>query len=187
MEQANPKRNPGSLNRTESADARKRRLKLTRIGAIFTLLVPLPVIVVIPWYITRWSFQPAFFGLEALRYLGAVMIVAGLITYSLGIGHLGYYGSNPIPPVANIVSEGIYQWTRNPMYTGVVTMLTGQAMVFGSHGMLYYALGWFLFFHTFEVVYDEPALKKQFADVYPDYCRNTPRWIPRRPRSNRRG
>jgi protein-S-isoprenylcysteine O-methyltransferase Ste14 len=183
VEQANPRRDSSVLMNSAAGNAApNRRLKLTKIGAIFTLLVPVPVVIVIPWYITRWNLQPAFFGLEALRYLGALLTAGGLIVYGVAIGHLGHYGANPVPPVATIVSEGIYEWTRNPMYTGVVSALTGQAILFASRGMLYYALGWFLLFHVFEVTYDEPALKQQFAAVYPDYCRNTPRWIPRRPR-----
>jgi protein-S-isoprenylcysteine O-methyltransferase Ste14 len=160
----------------------KIRLRLTQIGALFTLLVPVPVVGIIPWYITRWIIQPAFLGVEPLRYVGAVLIVAGCSVYVVGLGHLGHHGTHPIPPVVNIVSAGIYAWTRNPMYSGVIMMLIGQALLFGSRDLLEYALGWFLFFHCFEVFYDEPVLKHKFADVYPAYCERTPRWIPRLPR-----
>lgn len=70
-------------------------LRLTTIGAIFTLLVPVPVIGVISWFIAHWTLQPAFFGLEPLRYLGAALIVIGaalivigFTVYCLGLGPL---------------------------------------------------------------------------------------------------
>jgi protein-S-isoprenylcysteine O-methyltransferase Ste14 len=166
----------------ESSKSGRTPLKLTRAGALFTLVVPVPVAGIIPWFITHWAFQPAFGHLEALRFAGAVLIAAGIVMYAFALGHLGHHDARPFPPVARIVSAGIYGWMRNPMYAGVVAALTGQALLFGSRALLYYALGWFVAFHLFEVGYDERALTRQFPAVYPDYCERTPRWIPRRPK-----
>ncbi len=157
---------------------------LTTIGALFTVLVPLPAEVVGPWYITHWVQQPAFFGLEALRYVGIAMIAGGFFIYWTAITTLGRAGVNPIPvpPITHIVTSGIFAWTRNPMYLGALTMMVGQALLFGSRGVLYYALVWFGVFNLFELTFDEPVLLKQFPDVYGKYKRTVPMWIPRPPR-----
>jgi protein-S-isoprenylcysteine O-methyltransferase Ste14 len=156
---------------------------ITLVGAVFTLVVPVPAVAIIPWFITRWVPQPAFLGLEALRYVGVALILIGVAMYVMSLTCLGRYGAYPIPPVHCIVDKGVYGWTRNPMYIGAVMPMLGQALYFGSRGMLYYSLGWFLLFQVFEVTYDEPELKKQFGDVYVGYVDRVPRWIPRRPRA----
>jgi len=158
------------------------RFRLTPVGVVFTLLVPVPVAGLVPWLITRWTFQAPFLNVEALRLAGAALIAVGVGVYTIAIGHFGHHGAKPFPPVAAIVSAGIYSWMRNPMYAGVVMVLVGQAVLFGSRALLAYALAWLVAFHLFEVGYDERELARMFPDVYPDYCRRTPRWIPRRPK-----
>jgi len=156
---------------------------ITLVGALFTLLVPIPAVAIVPWYITRWVQQPAFLGLEPLRYAGLALIPIGAVVYATGLTCLGRNGANPIPPVHCIVDSGIYGWTRNPMYIGVLMALVGQGLYFGSRGLLYYAAGWFVLFHVFEVTFDERELKKQFGDGYGGYINRVPRWIPRPPRA----
>jgi protein-S-isoprenylcysteine O-methyltransferase Ste14 len=127
-------------------------LGLTTIGALFTVLVPLPAVVFGPWYITHWMEQPAFFGLEALRYVGMALIPVGLIVYWKGVTTLGREGVNPIPvpAITHFVTSGIFARPRNPMYVGAIT-------------------------------FDQPVLMKQFPEVYGKYKRTVPMWIPRPP------
>jgi protein-S-isoprenylcysteine O-methyltransferase Ste14 len=157
---------------------------LTTIGALFTVLVPLPAVAFGPWYITHWAPQPAFFGIEALRYVGMALIPIGFVVYWKGITTLGRQGVNPIPvpPITDIVRTGIFAWTRNPMYLGAITMMVGQALLFGSRSILYYALVWFGVFNLFELSFDEKVLMKQFPEVYGRYKKTVPMWIPRPPR-----
>jgi protein-S-isoprenylcysteine O-methyltransferase Ste14 len=61
----------------------------------------------------------------------------------------------------------------------VVSLLLGQALLFGSVAVLLYALIVALAFHTFVVLYEEPTLRRQFGDAYEAYCREVPRWLPR--------
>lgn len=153
---------------------------LTMSGVMFTLVVPGPMAGVIPWFITRWRFQPAFFGLEPLRWVGAAAIAVGIVLLAAAILTFGREGVTAYPPCTKIVDCDLYAYTRNPMYTGVLLIMSGQGWLFASAGMLWYALGWFVFFHVFESTFDEPFLKKKFPDTYPRYHESVPRWIPRR-------
>ena len=175
-------------NATATQTALPSIMGLTTIGAIFTVLVPLPAVLFGPWYITHWQQQPAFFGIEALRYVGMAMIPVGLVVYWKGITTLGRQGVNPIPvpAITHIVTTGIFAWTRNPMYLGAITMMVGQALLFGSRGVLYYALVWFAVFNLFEFTFDQPVLMKQLPDVYGNYKKTVPMWIPRPPRHRQR-
>src|SRR5262249_433695 len=124
---------------------------------------------------------PSLLGLDILRWIGAAMIPVGAALYLAGVTTLGRSGCNPLPPVYRIVSNGVYAWTRNPMYVGGLTAVVGQGLLFGRGVLRLHAVGWFTLFHLFEVTFDEKVLARQFGAVYTDYCASTPRWIPRRP------
>jgi hypothetical protein len=47
-------------------------------SALFFVAAPSVVAGFIPWWITRWEFLPPFFGLQATRAVGILLIVAGL-------------------------------------------------------------------------------------------------------------
>ena len=48
-------------------------------SAVFFVIAPGSFAGLVPWWITRWRLEPAFFGLEALRYVGVALIVLGLV------------------------------------------------------------------------------------------------------------
>lgn len=41
-----------------------------------------------------------------------------------------------------------------------------------------YAIGAFVIFHLFVIVYEEPSLRRKFGESYERYCRNVRRWVP---------
>jgi len=152
---------------------------ITRPVLLFTALVPIPAGIFIPWLISRWHLQPAFLGIEPLRWVGAAMIPFGVAVYWSAVTCLGRQKASPYPPCTHIVSCDIYARTRNPMYTGVLLLMFGQAILFASRGVAIYAFCWFAAFHVFEVTYDEPFLARKFGAAYTDYHASVPRWIPR--------
>jgi protein-S-isoprenylcysteine O-methyltransferase Ste14 len=82
----------------------------------------------------------------------------------------------PIDPPRVLVVSGLYRFTRNPMYNGVLALVLGEAWLFGSVSLLEYALVVIILFHLFVVFYEEPALTSQFGESYRAYRRAVPRW-----------
>lgn len=82
----------------------------------------------------------------------------------------------PIDPPKVLVVEGLYRYTRNPMYLGVLCFLLSEAILLTSTILLVYAGIVFACFHLFVVLYEEPHLRRQFGQMYEDYCRAVPRW-----------
>ena len=82
----------------------------------------------------------------------------------------------PIDPPRHLVVSGLYRYTRNPMYHGVLAVLLGQAWLFGIMSILTYALGVLIAFHLFVVLYEEPALESRFHESYVAYRQAVPRW-----------
>jgi protein-S-isoprenylcysteine O-methyltransferase Ste14 len=85
----------------------------------------------------------------------------------------------PIAPPQQLVVTGLYRYVRNPMYVAVLSLVAGQALLFGSVDLVEYAVVLWLGFTAFVLLYEEPALRRQFGQEYADFCAHVPRWLPR--------
>jgi protein-S-isoprenylcysteine O-methyltransferase Ste14 len=150
--------------------------------AIFTALVPGTVALYVPQRLKGA-------GVE----LPLVWIGAGLVLFACGAAFYlwcawdfatkGFGTPAPIDPPRQLVVRGLYRFTRNPMYVGVLSMILGQALYYGSSSVAWYGCAALLFFHLFVLLYEEPTLRRMFGSQYEDYCRRVPRWILPLPRS----
>lgn len=75
------------------------------------------------------------------------------------------------------VADGLYRFSRNPMYAGVLMAVFGQAIWFASERLAVYGLVLFGCFHAVVVWVEEPHLRKQNGEPYLRYCRTVPRWV----------
>jgi protein-S-isoprenylcysteine O-methyltransferase Ste14 len=85
----------------------------------------------------------------------------------------------PIDPPKRLVMEGLYRYTRNPMYVGVLLVILGHFLWSGYWVLMAYGGLFFIATHLFIVLYEEPHLKKTFGADYDEYCRRVSRWIPK--------
>ncbi len=113
-------------------------------------------------------------GLVSLS-LGLTLFVASLWRFvSQGRGTLA-----PWDPPRHLVVQGPYRYVRNPMISGVVLVIFGEAGVLLSRPHL----AWALIFLGINTVYipllEEPSLAERFGDEYRVYCRHVPRLLPR--------
>jgi protein-S-isoprenylcysteine O-methyltransferase Ste14 len=151
---------------------------------LFVVVVPGTAIVLIPYWLSGWRFQPPFLGTDVTRWLGALMVVAASPLFFSFVSRFVWEGHGtpaPVAPTKHLVVGGPFRWTRNPGYIAVVAMIVGQGLLFASAAVLAYALVVALGFHTFVVMYEEPTLRDTFGAEFEEYCRRVPRWIPRRP------
>jgi protein-S-isoprenylcysteine O-methyltransferase Ste14 len=151
-------------------------------SALFFVVVPCVLAGIIPWWITRWYLRPAFFGLELTRFIGILLIIAGVpgLVGSFARFALQARGTPaPIAPTKNLVVTGLYRYVRNPMYVAVVAVILGQAILFGDWRLILYGALFWLACHLFVVAFEEPTLERTFGAEYQAFRSNVPRWIPR--------
>lgn len=117
-----------------------------------------------------------------LPVVGALLAVVGLVLMVSTIRLFAVAGQGtlaPWDPTQRLVVRGIYGHVRNPMISGVIFVLSGEAVGFGSLPVL----GWCAVFIVGNAVYmplvEEPGLVKRFGEEYDEYRRNVPRWVPR--------
>jgi protein-S-isoprenylcysteine O-methyltransferase Ste14 len=85
----------------------------------------------------------------------------------------------PWNPTQRLVVCGVYRHVRNPMISGVLCILLGEVVLFGSFPLFV----WFILFLGLNMTYlpliEEPGLEARFGDEYRYYRSNVPRWLPR--------
>lgn len=159
-----------------------RRFSAVVGSAIFLFLAPGIVAGYIPWRISGWHVQVPLLGMAWLRVAGIVLIAAGipvLLDSFVRFALQGLGTPAPVFPTRHLVVSGWFRYVRNPMYVAVLSLIFGQALVFGSVATLEYgALVWLAFF-LFVLLYEEPTLRRTFGAEYEEFCRNVPRWLPR--------
>jgi protein-S-isoprenylcysteine O-methyltransferase Ste14 len=151
---------------------------------IFTILMPGTVGGLLPWLLAHGAQEP-------MPQVAPVWMVTGLLLLLLGVGlylwcagafmFIGRGTPAPIDAPKALVVQGAYRWVRNPMYVAVLSVILGQALVFGSSLLIGYALLFWVIVHTFVIFVEEPSLRDQFRSSYDDYLHRVPRWIPRPP------
>jgi protein-S-isoprenylcysteine O-methyltransferase Ste14 len=148
--------------------------------AAFFAIGPGTVVGVIPWLITRWQL-PDSAAWRAAQVIGVLLIVAGLVPLVHAFTQFARAGGTPVPlaPTQRLVVTGFHRFVRNPMYVGLILIILGQALLFGSLGLVVYAAVVWIVTASFVRWYEEPSLTRQYGSEYEGYRRNVPAWVPR--------
>ena len=152
------------------------------------LALPFTVTIIIPAIILSASKSIAIgWGLSAPMNLLPLIVGAGVIALGLALmvmtislfATVGKGTLAPWDPPKHLVVRGIYRHVRNPMISGVMFVLLGETILFGSILLSI----WFGACALVNMIYiplvEERGLARRFGDEYLQYQKNVPRWIPR--------
>lgn len=152
------------------------------------LLLPTTVTIVVPYLILRQRFSSAASATLA-DPAGIAALVAGPLVIACGLGLAagtirrfvteGKGTLAPWDPTQRLVVTGVYRYVRNPMISGVLLILLGEALALRSSAVLTWALTFFVINAIYMPLIEEPGLVQRFGDDYLLYRRNVPRWVPR--------
>lgn len=86
---------------------------------------------------------------------------------------------NPMKPntTSTLVSNGIFRYSRNPMYLGMLLLLTAWAIWLGNIFNIVLLILFMLYITFFQIKPEEDALSKLFGDQFSQYCATTRRWL----------
>lgn len=110
----------------------------------------------------------------ALAFVGAGFSFAGFFAFRRAKTTV-----NPLKPesASSLVSTGVYQITRNPMYLGLLFVLIGWAFYLSSAWALLGPLFFFLFIDRFQIAPEERALSTIFGAEFSAYQARVRRWL----------
>ncbi len=149
--------------------------------AAFFVAAPGTFVGLIPLLITRWEIHQPWPNWAAAQAVGVLLICAGLIPPVHAFVQFAKAGGTPMPiaPTQHLVVSGFNAYVRNPMYLGLLTVVVGQALLFGRFSLLLYAAAGWVVVASFVRWYEEPTLTRQFGTEYEAYRRAVPAWWPR--------
>jgi protein-S-isoprenylcysteine O-methyltransferase Ste14 len=117
-----------------------------------------------------------------VQLTGAAVVLVGVFLFVASLWRFATDGRGtlaPWDPPRLLVVNGPYQYVRNPMISGVLFVITGEALLLLS---VAHAL-WAAFFLAVNLLYirfvEEPQLARRFGPGYDIYRQSVPRFIPR--------
>ena len=131
----------------------------------------------LPAYTDRIDFWA--FGGEGLRWIGALLFIAGGALRLWPVFVLGnrFSALVAIQPGHRLVTDGIYRNLRNPSYLGMLILGVGWALAFRSGtGLILAAMTVIPLIARIHA--EEALLKAQFGSEYEAYCARSWRLIP---------
>lgn len=82
----------------------------------------------------------------------------------------------PFAETEELVASGLYRYTRNPQYVGVLSVIAGQAVRWRSPRIIAYGALVATAFNLTVRLYEEPRLHERFGDSYRRFTQEVPRW-----------
>ena len=161
------------------------RMKLAR-HLLSVALLPFSVAVLVPLWLARNNNTSPVIGTTGpqmlVQVVGLLLLAVGLILFSAALRNFVTEGEGtlaPWDPPRRLVVRGPYRYVRNPMISGVVFVLFGEALTLLSRPHFIWALIFLAVNSIYIPLLEETGLRHRFGDSYVEYCRHVPRLIPR--------
>ena len=112
---------------------------------------------------------------------GSFMIISGLIIILSAVILFKKYQTTitPLNPsdATKLITDGIYKFSRNPMYLGLLLVLVGISIILNLTGGFFFTLLFILYINLFQIIPEENAMVDLFKDEFLEYKKNVRRWI----------
>ena len=144
--------------------------------------IPPPIVTLVfglSIYFSRGIFQAV--EIKYSFYIGILLLILGLavLIFAVRLFRKDKTTVNPLSPeqATKLVTDGIFKYSRNPMYLGMALILCSLAVIFNLiGGIILIAL--FCFYITkFQIIPEERAMSNLFAQDFDQYKQVTRRWI----------
>jgi protein-S-isoprenylcysteine O-methyltransferase Ste14 len=113
----------------------------------------------------------------AFSWIAAVLTIAGALLVVAGIRELGSSITVGLPEKETHLSvTGIYRFTRNPIYLGLILVTVASCLYFPEPGNIGLAAYGILFHHRI-ILAEEQFLEKRFGEEWKNYCKRTRRYL----------
>ena len=124
----------------------------------------------------------ATFGWPWLPWCGAALAVSGVGVSVVAKRQFQRVGTNvyTFEEPDELVTEGLFSISRNPMYLGLVLAAFGAALVSATPPALVLSAVFALIVRYWYIAFEENVMQRRFGEPYQSYCRRVGRWFGRR-------
>lgn len=155
-------------------------LVITR-AIVYAIVFVAVVLVILPVSVLSWSDVTLPDAMGWQQVAGIAVCAVGVLIATACVIAFAWIGKGtpaPFDPPRRLVVRGPYAYVRNPMYIGGAVSVAGAALYYQSPGLLLFVVAFLVAAHLFIVFYEEPTLRRMFAEQYETYCRRVHRWVP---------
>jgi len=112
--------------------------------------------------------------------IGLLITITGQLIRgaTIGLAYIVRGGKEGKVYAEDLVTTGIFNHCRNPLYVGNVLMLLGVGILANSLIYVFVVMPLFFFIYQTIVLAEENFLRNKFGEGFNDYCRRVNRWIP---------
>jgi protein-S-isoprenylcysteine O-methyltransferase Ste14 len=149
-------------------------------------VLPFTVALLIPVWLVHRNGIALRVGSDLAQVLpqvgGLCLLAVGGLLFLASLGRFATEGRGtlaPWDPPRHLVVRGPYRYVRNPMISGVVLVLFGEALLLLSRPHLTWAVIFLGVNSVYIPLVEEPGLARRFGEAYGEYCRHVPRLVPR--------
>ena len=142
-----------------------------------------PPIVTLFFGLCIYFSRPYFpeFSFSILNSLSTISFVLGITVFATAVSSFKRQNTtvNPISieKASSLVVNGVFKYSRNPMYLGMLFILLGLTFKFNLIGGLLFASLFMIFISKFQIKPEEAAMEKLFDQEWKDYIKNVRRWL----------
>jgi protein-S-isoprenylcysteine O-methyltransferase Ste14 len=97
---------------------------------------------------------------------------------TIGLAYIVRGGKEGKPYAEGLVTDGIFNHCRNPLYAGNILMLLGVGILANSLEYVVIVIPIFLFIYQAIVLAEEKFLREKFGQDFNEYCKKVNRWLP---------
>jgi protein-S-isoprenylcysteine O-methyltransferase Ste14 len=152
--------------------------------SVLELKVPPPIVALVLAFLT-WL-TPTFAGFGQVPYPARVLCAVVLVCIGQGISIAGMVAFrrarttvNPVKPslASSLVIQGVYRYTRNPMYVGLSLTLLAWAVFLANPLAALWVVVYVLYITRFQIIPEERVLASLFGAEYESYKGRVRRWV----------
>jgi protein-S-isoprenylcysteine O-methyltransferase Ste14 len=130
--------------------------------------------------VTFWYFSPTHTVLYVpYKLIGSISTIVGfaIMMWAWLQFQKAKTAVCPTAESSTIVVDGAYRICRNPMYLGMLLMLTGVALFMGTVEAFFAPAAFFIIMDKVFIPFEEKKLLKGFENHYAEYMKRTRRWL----------
>ncbi|MFX0556775.1 methyltransferase family protein [Maribacter sp. CXY002] len=122
-----------------------------------------------------------FFDFFGRVFMIKVLVVMAILVAMIALWQF-YRLKTTIDPTnpsktSNLVTSGIYQYTRNPMYLSMMLLLLALGIYLGNAFNILSVAGFVGYMNRYQIIPEERVLAEKFGSVYNQYLVKTRRWF----------
>ena len=126
------------------------------------------------------SFFPLY-NVDNSNMISTIFLLFGLGIFGAAVQSFKKHKTtiNPLSPnkASSLVNSGIFSYTRNPMYLGMLLILLSVSFKFNIAGGIFISFLFKIYITRFQIIPEEVAMTKLFSEEFIAYKNQTRRWI----------